>query len=84
MQSNLTVQLDHIHTGVPLCDAEQGSEVGAASRQHRAVRLEVSAAHHDHTVAQLTVDSLVIQLLKDLLKVAREIHGAKETDRSAV
>lgn len=49
--------------------------MGAAGRQHRAVGLEVPAAHHDDAVAQLTVDTLVVELLEDLLEMAREIHG---------
>lgn len=55
--------------------------MGAAGRQHRAVGLEVSAAHYDDTVAQLTVDTLIVELLEDLLKVAWEIHGPKERSR---
>lgn len=55
--------------------------MGAAGCQHRAVGLEVSAAHHDDTVAQLTVDTLIVELLKDLLEVAREIHGPKDRGR---
>ena len=51
--------------------------MGAAGCQHRAVGLEVSAAHDDDTVPQLTVDTLVVELLEDLLEVAREIHGPK-------
>lgn len=72
--THLTVQLDHVHAGVSLCHSEQGSEVGAAGCQHRAVGLEVSATHHDDTVPQLTMDTLVVELLKDLFKVAWEIH----------
>lgn len=37
--------------------------------------LKVSAAHHDDTIAQLTMDTLIVQLLEELLKVAWEIHG---------
>lgn len=52
--------------------------MGAAGRQHGAVGLEVSAAHHDDTVPQLTVHTLVVELLKDLLKVTWEVHGSKK------
>lgn len=51
--------------------------MGAAGCQHRAVGLKVPAAHHDHTVTQLAVDTLVVELLEDLLKVAGEIHCLK-------
>ncbi|KAG7238378.1 hypothetical protein INR49_030885 [Caranx melampygus] len=37
--------------------------------------LKVSAAHHDDTITQLTMDTLIVQLLEELLKVAWEIHG---------
>ncbi|KAG8014821.1 DNA-directed RNA polymerase I subunit RPA49, partial [Nibea albiflora] len=78
---NLAVQLDHVHAGVSLSDGKQGSEVGAAGRQNRAVGLEVSAAHHDDAVAQLTVDALIVELLEDLLEVAREIHDPEDRNK---
>lgn len=34
----------------------------------------MSATHHNDAVPQLTVDTLVVELLKDLLKVAWKIH----------
>lgn len=74
---HLAVQLDHVHAGVSLRNSKQGPEVGAAGRQDRAVGLEMSAAHHDDTIPQLTMDTLIVELLKDLLKVARKIHGPK-------
>lgn len=40
--------------------------------------LEVSAAHHDDTITQLTMDALIIQLLENLLEVAWEIHGSED------
>ncbi len=55
--------------------------MGAAGCQHRAVGLEVSAAHHDDTVAQLTMDTLIVELLEDLFEVAREIHGPMDRSR---
>lgn len=55
--------------------------MGAAGRQHGAVGFKVSAAYHDDTVAKLTVDALIVQLLEDLLKMAWEIHGP--ADRGA-
>jgi len=79
--SHLAVQLDHVHTCISLCHCKQGSEVGAAGCQHRAVGLKVSAAHHDDTVAQLTVDTLIVELLEDLIKVTWEIHGPKDRGR---
>lgn len=51
--------------------------MGATGRQHGAVGLEVSAAHHDDTIPQLTMDTLVVELLKDLLKVTWEVHGSE-------
>lgn len=75
--SNLTIQLYHIHAGISFCHSEQGSEMGATGCQDRAVGLEVSAAHHNDTVPQLTVDTLVVELLEDLLKVTREVHGSE-------
>lgn len=78
---NLAVQLDHVHAGVSLRNSKQGSEVGAAGCQDRAVGLEMSAPHHDDTIPQLTMDTLIVELLKDLLKVAWEIHGPKGQTR---
>ena len=48
--------------------------MGTACRQHRAVGLEMSAAHHDDTVTQLAMHALVVELLEDLIEVAREVH----------
>lgn len=50
----------------------------AACCQHRAVGFEVSIPHHDDTVTELAVESLIVQLLEDLLKVSREIHDPVE------
>lgn len=46
----------------------------AACCQHGAVGFEVSVPHYDDTVTELAMKSLVVQLLKDLLKVTRKIH----------
>lgn len=51
--------------------------MGATGCQHGAVGLEVSAAHYDDTIPQLTMDTLVVELLKDLLKVTWEVHGSE-------
>lgn len=44
----------------------------------------MSAADHNYTVTQLTMDTLIVQLLEDLLKVAREVHGPKDGSRQKV
>lgn len=49
--------------------------MGAAGCEYRAVGFKVSAAHHNDTVTQLAVDTLVVELLEDLLEVAWEIHN---------
>lgn len=46
----------------------------AACCQHGAVGFEVSVPHYNDTVTELAMKSLVVQLLKDLLKVTRKIH----------
>lgn len=46
----------------------------AACGQHGAVGFEVPVPHYDDTVTELPMKSLVVQLLKDLLKVTRKIH----------
>lgn len=46
----------------------------AACSQHGAVGFEVPVPHYDDTVTELPMKSLVVQLLKDLLKVTRKIH----------
>ena len=42
-------------------------------------RSEALAAYHNHTIAELTVDTLMVQLLEDVLKVAREVHFTLRT-----
>lgn len=41
----------------------------------------MSTAYHNDTVTQLTMNTLIVELLEDLLKVAREIHGPKNSNR---
>lgn len=56
--------------------------MGAAGRKHRAVGLKVPTSHHNDTVAELAVDALIVELLEDLLKVARKIHGPTDMEIS--
>lgn len=42
--------------------------------EHGAVGFEVPVPHNNDTVTELPMKSLVVQLLKDLLKVTRKIH----------
>lgn len=46
----------------------------AACCQHRAVGFEMPVPHYNDTVTELAMKSLVVQLLKNLLKVTRKIH----------
>ena len=48
--------------------------MGTAGRQHCPVCLKMTATHHYNTVTQLAMDTLIVELLEDLLKVAGEIH----------
>lgn len=42
----------------------------------------MSVPHHDDTITELPVKSLVVQLLEDLFKVARKIHDPiRETEK---
>lgn len=46
----------------------------AACCQHGAVGFEMPVPHYNDTVTELAMKSLVVQLLKNLLKVTRKIH----------
>lgn len=41
----------------------------------------MSIPHYNDTVTELTVKSLVVQLLEDLFKVSRKIHDPTEKKR---
>lgn len=50
----------------------------AACCQYRPVGFKMSIPHYNDTVTELTVKSLVVQLLEDLFKVSRKIHDPIE------
>lgn len=56
----------------------------AAGCQDGAVRLKMSIPHHDDTITELAVKSLVVQLLEDLFKVSRKIHDPMGKERKKV
>lgn len=47
----------------------------AAGCQYRAVGFEMPIPYYNDTITELAVKSLVVQLLEDLFKVSRKIHG---------
>lgn len=42
--------------------------------QDGAVSLEALTSNHNHTITELTMETLVVQLFKNVLKVVREVH----------
>ncbi len=52
--------------------------MGAACCQDGAVSLEALASNQHHTITQLGVEALVVELLENMLKVTRKVHNVVE------
>lgn len=49
--------------------------MGAACSKDGAVSLEALASHHNHTITQLSMEALVVELLKNMLEMTRKVHN---------
>lgn len=59
-------------------------EVGAEGRQHVLMGFEADALHHQHAVAQQTLDALLLQLLQHEHAVtAHTVHLRRHTSVTA-
>lgn len=56
--------------------------MGAACCQDGAVSLEALASDHHHTVTQLGMEALVVELLENVLEMTRKVHDRRWRDVS--
>lgn len=57
--------------------AQQSPEVGAASSQDGAVSREALASDYHNTIAELSMEALVVELLENKLEMTWEVHNSR-------